>query len=255
MRSIDLNCDLGESFGAWQMGDDNAVMPHVSSINIACGFHAGDPLTMKRTVDRAVDLGVAIGAHPGLPDKVGFGRRAIAISPSELYADTLYQIGALAAFVVARGARLQHVKPHGALYHMLEQKLDLAQAFSAAVLAFDRRLQLVGLSGGQLVAVGAAAGLSVAHEVFADRRYLANGQLVPRGQTGAVIDTPSAAAMQLGQLLTEGRVCAIDGEWVALRADTVCLHGDRADAAAFAQQLNNELTVAGYQIRALGVSA
>jgi 5-oxoprolinase (ATP-hydrolysing) subunit A len=254
MRSIDLNCDLGESFGAWHMGDDEAVMPHVSSINIACGFHAGDPLTMQRTVDRAIALGVAIGAHPGLPDKVGFGRRAIAISAKELYADTLYQIGALAGFVQAGGARLQHVKPHGALYHLVEQKADLAQAFCAAVLAFDRRLQLVGLSGGKLVAEGAAAGLTVAHEVFADRRYLANGQLVPRDQAGAVIDSPSAA-VQLSQLLAEGRVNTINNEWVALRADTVCLHGDRPDAAAFALKLRDELIRAGYQIRAMSLSA
>jgi 5-oxoprolinase (ATP-hydrolysing) subunit A len=255
MRSIDLNCDLSESFGAWHCGDDEAVMPHVTSINIACGFHAGDPLTMQRTVARAVALGVAIGAHPGLPDKVGFGRRAIAISADELYADTLYQIGALAGIVQASGARLQHVKPHGALYHLVEQNADLAQAFCAAVRAFDPQLQLVGLSGGQLVAVGAAAGLAVAHEVFADRRYLANGQLVPRSQAGAVIDSPSAAAEQLGQLLAEGRVCAIDKQWVALRADTVCLHGDRPDAAAFAIKLRDELTQRGYQIRAMGLSA
>lgn len=252
MRSIDLNCDLGESFGAWTMGDDALVMPQVSSINIACGFHAGDPLTMKRTVDNAIALGVAIGAHPGLPDKVGFGRRAMVISPPELYADTLYQIGALAAFVQARGGRLQHVKPHGALYHQLEQSPDLAQAFCAAMLAFDRQLRLIGLSGGQLVAIGAAAGLAVANEVFADRRYLASGHLVPRGRSDAVIHTAAAAAAQLGQLLREGRVGNIDGESIALRADTVCLHGDRADAAAFAQQLRHELTNAGYQIRALG---
>lgn len=245
---IDLNCDLGESYGPWKMGEDEAVIPFVSSISIACGFHAGDPHTMQRTVQRAVKANVAIGAHPSLPDRVGFGRREMKIAPSEVYADTLYQIGALSAFAVASGTWLNHVKPHGALYHMAERDPLIAEAIVRAVKDYDSTLILVGFSGGNLLKAGAAEGLQVAHEVFADRHYEANGQLTPRNIESSVIHDPQVAAAQLMHLLKEGSMPTRQGTRVMLKADTVCLHGDRPHAGAFAAAVREVLVAAGWHI-------
>jgi 5-oxoprolinase (ATP-hydrolysing) subunit A len=237
MPEIDLNCDLGESFGAWTIGDDLGVMPHVSSVNVACGFHAGDPRTMAQTVAAAMAAGCAIGAHPGLPDRVGFGRREMRLSANELYTDTLYQIGALAAFARARGVALHHVKPHGALYHQVERSTELADALIDAVHAFSSDLVLVGLANGALLA-RATGRLSVKHEVFADRGYDADGRLLPRASAGALIDNPLAAASALLKRLKRGP------------ADTVCIHGDRANAAHFAATLRGEIERGGWSVRA-----
>jgi len=245
---IDLNCDMGESFGAWTMGDDAGVMPWVSSVNIACGFHAGDFMTMQRTVILAAEHGVAIGAHVSLPDLQGFGRREMAISPSEAHAATLYQIGALAAFVHAQGQRLHHVKPHGALYNMAAKDAKLAEAIANAVHDFDPRLVLFGLAGSALPHAGAQLGLVVAHEAFADRRYRDDGSLTPRREDGAVIHDVDTAVAQAVQIAARGNASTRDGKRVDIRADTICVHGDRPDAAIFAQRLNAALKGAGVGI-------
>jgi UPF0271 protein len=255
MRSIDLNCDMGESFGAWRMGADMAVMPWITSANIACGFHAGDPTTMLATVRAAADAGVAIGAHIGLPDLVGFGRRALAVSPAELYAMTVVQLGALAAVAQTAHLRVGHLKPHGALYHMAEQDLALAQALVDAIRDVDATVRLVGLAGGALVRVGEASGLTVAHEAFADRRYLADGRLVPRGQAGAVIEDIDTAVRQAIALAVDGTVSTLDGASIPVHADSLCVHGDRPDAAAFAQALHDGLRGAGMVLRRCGADA
>ncbi|HET6806532.1 MAG TPA: 5-oxoprolinase subunit PxpA [Frateuria sp.] len=255
MPTIDLNCDMGESYGAWRMGADTAVMPWITSANIACGFHAGDPLTMRATVQAAAGAGVAIGAHIGLPDLAGFGRRAMAMAPAELYALTVVQLGALAAMARTAGAEVTHLKPHGALYHMVEQDPALAQAVVQAIRDVDPGLRLVGLAGGALVHAGRDAGLAVVHEAFADRRYRADGHLVARGQPGAVIEDPAAAVRQAVVLACEGVVDSVDGEPVRVRADSLCVHGDRPDAALFAQALHEGLRAAGVTLRACGVPA
>jgi len=243
--TIDLNCDLGESYGAWRMGEDEAVLPLISSASVACGFHGGDPAVMRRTVRLALAHGVAIGAHVSLPDLQGFGRREMRISADEAYEFTLYQVGALHAFVHAQGARLAHVKPHGALYNMAARDGALAGAIAAAVHDFDPALVLYGLAGSALPAAGVARGLAVAHEAFCDRAYEADGSLTPRSQPGAVLDDPAAAAAQVLALLREGMVAARTGSRVAIRCDSVCLHGDRPDAAAFARSLRAALQSAG----------
>src|SRR5690606_4700268 len=188
MNMIDLNCDMGESFGAWQMGADAEVFAHITSANIACGFHAGDPLTMQATVNAAIEHGVAIGAHPSLPDLQGFGRREMRISAAEAYALVMYQMGALSAFAQTRGARVTHIKPHGALYNMAARDVVLAGAIASAVHAVDPRLILVGLANSELPRAGERFGLRVAHEGFADRRYCADGSLSPRSAPGSVIN-------------------------------------------------------------------
>ncbi len=249
---IDLNCDMGESYGAWQMGQDTLVLRHVTSANIACGMHAGDPLTMQRTVAAAVAHGVAIGAHPSLPDLQGFGRRTMAITANEAYALTLYQIGALSVFAHAAGSRLHHVKPHGALYNMAARGAALAQAIAQAVRDADAALILVGLAGSALPAAGAALGLKVAHEAFADRRYEADGSLTPRSEKDAVIDDVDAAVAQALAIATHAGVNTREGKTLVLHADTICVHGDRADAAIFAERLRAALDQAGVRVRALG---
>ncbi len=247
-RTIDLNCDLGESFGAWRMGADADVMPCISSANIACGFHAGDPDTMQRTVALALAAGVAIGAHVSLPDLVGFGRREMRVSPAEAHAMTLYQIGALAAFVRAAGTRLVHVKPHGALYNMAARDVALADAIAAAVRAFDPSLRLVGLAGSELPRAGERAGLAIAHEAFADRRYRDDGMLAPRGTGGAVIDDIGIAVAQALAIARGDRITTQSGGTLVLQADTICVHGDRADAGTFARRLHAALDDAGIRI-------
>lgn len=247
---IDLNSDIGESFGAWRMGDDAGVLAHVTSANIACGFHAGDPATMRRTVALAAQRGVAIGAHVSLPDLAGFGRREMKIGADEAYALTLYQIGALAAFAHAAGRRLHHVKPHGALYNMAACDAALADAIARATRDFDANLILVGLAGSELVRAGERAGLAVAHEAFADRRYEADGSLTPRSEADAVIEGVDAAVAQALSIATRGRAVACDGGEIALRADTLCVHGDRPGAALFAARLRAALEQAGVDVHA-----
>jgi len=249
MPDIDLNCDMGESFGAWSMGQDAQVMPWISSANIACGFHAGDFATMQRSVTLAQQHGVAIGAHVSLPDLQGFGRREMRVSADEAHALTLYQLGALDAFARAAGTRLAHVKPHGALYNMAARDAALADAIARAVREFDAGLVLFGLAGSALPRAGTAAGLRVAHEAFADRRYQADGSLTPRSAGGAVIEDVDAAVAQAVHIATMGKVDTHDGGTFELHADTICVHGDRPDAALFARRLSEALRSAGVQIR------
>ncbi len=250
MQTIDLNCDLGESFGAWSMGNDKAVLGFISSANIACGFHAGDANTMLRTTRAAAANGVAIGAHPSLPDLQGFGRREMQISSDEVHALVLYQVGALAAFARVAGTRLTHVKPHGALYNMAARDATLADAIAGAVKVFDAGLLLVGLAGSELPRAGMRAGLRVAHEAFADRRYRRDGSLVSRREPDAVIHDIDAAVKQALAIVVQGKVTAQDGSVFELRADTICVHGDRPDAAQFAEQLRDALLRAGFAIAA-----
>ncbi|SNC62674.1 UPF0271 protein [Hymenobacter gelipurpurascens] len=248
--SVDLNCDMGESFGAYSLGHDEAILPFVTSANIACGYHAGDPAVMKRTVRLALQHDVAIGAHPGLPDLVGFGRREMAISPEEAYDMTVYQLGALAAFVRAEGGNVHHVKPHGALYNMAAVNPGLAEAIAEAVYRVQPEACLYGLAGSAIISAGQKLGLSVAHEVFADRTYQPNGTLTPRRQPNALITEASASIAQVVRMVKEGRVRALSGEDVTIQADTVCLHGDGAHALEFAQQIRVALREEDIAVRA-----
>ncbi|ALW84154.1 lactam utilization protein LamB [Hymenobacter sedentarius] len=248
--TVDLNCDMGESFGAWTLGNDAALMPFITSANIACGFHAGDPAVMKQTVRAALRHGVALGAHPGLPDLVGFGRRNLDISAEEAFDMTVYQLGALAAVARAEGGQLHHLKPHGALYNMAATNAALAQAIAEAVYKVQPELVLYGLAGSELTKAGEKLGLKTAHEVFADRTYQAGGTLTPRRQSDALITSADAALAQVLRMVQEGQVRTQQGQDVAIRADTVCLHGDGAHALEFAQRLNQELRAAGVQLKA-----
>lgn len=241
---IDFNCDLGEG-----CGDDAAILPYVSSASIACGLHAGGPATMAETVALCVRHGVAIGAHPGYDDRAHFGRRDLSLSPREIHALVLYQIGALHAFCVAAGVRLRHVKPHGALYNLAARDDAVGAAVADAVRAFDPALVLFGLSGGASLRAAQARGLRVAHEVFAERRYDADGSLTPRTQPDAVIADVDVAAQQVADMLASNTVRTRNGAVVPIRADTVCLHGDRTDAAVFARRLRAAIEEAGYGVR------
>lgn len=250
MYRVDLNCDMGEGFGAYRLGNDEALMPLISSANIACGFHAGDPGTMARTVALAVRHGVAIGAHPGLPDREGFGRRHMQISPQEAYELTLYQVGAMAAMARAAGGRVQHVKAHGALYNMAAKEPALARAIAQAVADLDPGLLFIGLAGSELIVQAKACGLRVASEAFADRTYQPDGSLTPRSRDDALVASDEAAVAQVLEMVTAGRVRATNGEWIALQADTICLHGDGANALSFAQRVRAALQAEGVDIRA-----
>jgi 5-oxoprolinase (ATP-hydrolysing) subunit A len=248
---IDLNADVGESLGPWSLGEDEALIPLVSSVNVAAGLHAGDPVGMGRTVALAARLGIAVGAHPGYPDLAGFGRRAMALTEEEIEAAVLYQVGAVGAFAVAAGVQLQHVKAHGALYNRAARDQEAADAIARAVRRYSPALVLVGLAGSAMVAAGREAGLAVAEEAFADRAYEADGTLRPRDAPGAVIDDPAGAAAQaLG--IVRGTVQAFDGTPVSVRADTICVHGDLPGAAARARAVRVALAEAGVEIKAPG---
>jgi UPF0271 protein len=246
---IDLNCDMGESFGAWTMGTDTEVLASVSSANIACGYHAGDPAVMRRTVRSARDAGVAVGAHPGLPDLLGFGRREMRVQPADVEDMVLYQVGALAALAAAEGVRLRHVKAHGALYNMAARDVSLASAIARSVAAFDRDLLLFGLAGSVLLEAGRNAGLRVASEGFADRAYEPDGSLTPRSRPGAVIDDPDRVVERAVRMVTQGRVTATDGSEVALQVDTLCTHGDTPGAQALVRRLRAGLESQGVAVR------
>ena len=248
MKTLDLNCDMGEGFGAWKMGDDAALLDHVTSANIACGFHAGDPGTIHRTVELALEKGVAIGAHPSLPDLQGFGRRDMNVSAEEAYDLVLYQIGALAGFATACGGKLAHVKPHGALYNMAAKDARLARAIARAVRDFDAALVLFGLAGSELVRAGGQAGLKTANEVFADRTYQADGSLTPRTQPDAMIHDADAAIAQVRRMVGEGRVRSQQGSDVPVQPDTLCIHGDEPGAVDFAKRIRQALAADGVRV-------
>jgi UPF0271 protein len=244
-RSIDLNADMGESFGAWQMGDDAALMPWITSANIACGFHAGDPATIAATVALAVRHGVAIGAHPGLPDLQGFGRRNLQVSEEQVYQMTLYQAGAVRAFAEAAGDRLHHLKAHGALYNMAAKDAALSRGLVRAVRALGDGVRMMVLAGSTMEAVARDAGLAVRCEVFADRRYLPDGSLAPRTRPDALITDEAEAVAQVLRMVGEGSLVAVDGSVVPVRADTVCIHGDKPTAVPFVLALREALSATG----------
>ncbi|MEW9501023.1 5-oxoprolinase subunit PxpA [Jeotgalibacillus marinus] len=252
MLRVDLNCDMGESFGAYKMGNDEDILNYVTSANIACGFHAGDPSTMKKTVNLALEKGVGIGAHPGFNDVVGFGRRNIAMTPEEVYDLVVYQIGALNGFVKASGATLQHVKPHGALYNMAARDRNLAKAIAKAVYDVDSTLVLFGLSGGELILAGEQAGLKTASEVFSDRTYQVTGELTSRTEANALIEDDNQAVEQVVRMIKEQKVQATTGVDVAIKADTICIHGDGAHALTFAKQINETLKAEGIELTGIG---
>ncbi len=251
MDRVDLNCDMGESFGAYALGADDAVLPYITSANIACGFHGGDPAVMRRTVRAAQEHGVAIGAHPGFPDLVGFGRRRMDVTPAEAYDMVVYQVGALLGFTRAAGARLAHVKAHGALYNMAVRDRALAEAIASAVRDVDSSLVLFGLCGSELVAAGERAGLVTAAEAFADRNYLADGALVPRDRPDALVSDADEALRRVVRMARDGRVRALDGTDIPLRADTVCVHGDGPHAAELARALREGLEREGITVAAV----
>ena len=249
---IDLNCDMAESFGAYRIGADDAVFPFITSANVACGFHGGDPSVMRAAVARARELGVAIGAHPGLPDLIGFGRRTMDVTPDEVHDMVVYQTGALLGFANAAGVELQHVKPHGALYNMAVTRADLSAAIARAVRDVDKGLVLYGLPGSHMISEAESVGLKTAAEVFADRNYMSDGSLVSRRRPDALIHDTGEAVRRTVRMVREGKVRSVDGDDIAIRADTVCIHGDGAHAAEFARALREEFRAEGIAVEAVG---
>ncbi len=248
--TIDLNSDLGESFGAWRVGDDDAMFRVVTSANVACGFHAGDALTMARSAASAAREGVVLGAHPGYRDLAGFGRRALDTSPAEIAAELLVQLGALDGVARASGIRVRYVKAHGALYHRLAADAAAARAFVEAVAAYDPTLPVLGPPASEIERATDAAGLRFAREAFVDRGYAADGSLVPRGEPGAVVDDPAAAADRALELVETGGIAADDGSRVELAPDSLCLHGDTPGSVAIARAVRTALEGAGVSIEA-----
>lgn len=249
---VDLNADIGESFGVYTIGHDIGLMKSITSGNIAAGFHAGDPTVLRETIRLARMSGVAVGAHPGLPDLVGFGRRDLRVTIQEAEDLVLYQVAAVAGVAAAEGVRLQHVKPHGALFTMAVRDRDLAGAIARAVAAIDKSLILFGASGSEILRAGRQAGLRVAAELFADRAYEPDGSLVSRHEAGAVIDDANAVVSRAVRMVKERSVVAIDGTLVPLDVDTVCVHGDTPAADALAAKLRAGLEAAGVSVKAIG---
>jgi len=248
--SVDLNSDVGESFGRWELGDDAAMLRLVTSANVACGFHAGDPTTLRRTCTAAAERDVAVGAQVGYRDLAGFGRRFIDMEPAELTDDVLYQLGALDAMARAAGTRVSYVKPHGALYNAVVHHEEQARAVVEAVLTYDASLPLLGLPGSVLLDIAADAGLRTVREAFADRAYTPEGTLVSRREDGAVLHDPEDVARRVVQMVTEGTVIAVDGSTVAVAAESVCVHGDSPDAVAMAARVRAGLVAAGVELAA-----
>ncbi|MBV7507053.1 LamB/YcsF family protein [Bacillus sp. sid0103] len=241
MNIVDLNSDLGESYGVYSIGNDQEVLKYISSANIACGYHAGDHNVMFETVRLAKKYRVQIGAHPGLPDIPGFGRREMYLSPREIYNLVIYQIGSLAAVCKVNGTTLSHVKPHGALYNMAAKNLQIAKAIAEAIVDFDPTLVLFGLSGSELVKAGEEKGLFVAHEVFADRTYQPDGTLTLRSKENALIHDTHVAINRVIRMIKEGKVTAVDGTDIMIKADTICVHGDSPKALEFVTELKHAL--------------
>ncbi len=251
-RSIDLNADVGEGLGPWPMGADAALIPLVSSVNIACGVHAGDPVTIRRTVRLALEVGASLGAHPGYPDLVGFGRRELAMTPGDVAASVLYQVAAVAGIARAEGGVLRHVKPHGALYHRLAADREAAAAVTAALASLDRGLAVVGPPGSALLAAAAAAGLDAIGEGFADRVYEPDGRLRSRSLPDALIGDPARAVAQAVSIARDGWATAVDGSRVEVRAQTLCVHSDTPGAPVIAATVRAALVDAGLDVRSPG---
>ncbi len=250
MKTIDLNCDMGESFGAWKMGDDRGIISLISSANVASGFHAGDPATIRETVALAVEHGVAVGAHPSLPDLQGFGRRPMKVSPPEVYDLVLYQAGAVEAFARAAGTRLHHVKIHGALYNMAARDAELSEAIARAVRDLGGGVLLYGLSGSAMMTAAAALGVRAVGEVFADRSYQPDGTLTPRSEPGAMITDAAASVAQVLTMVEQGKVRALSGAEIPVDAGTLCLHGDQPGAVRFAKALRETFAARAIEVRA-----
>ncbi len=251
---VDLNGDVGEAASGGLADQDRSLMPHLTSANVACGFHAGDPGVMRATVALAREHGVAVGAHPGFPDPEGFGRRELQFSPRDVEDFVVYQVGALAAIAAGQGVRLQHVKPHGALFNMAVRDGSLADAIARAAAAIDPTLILVGLPGSELVAAGKRAGLRTASEGFADRAYQPDGTLVPRDLEGSVLQDAEAVVPRVLRMVRDRVVHAVDGTVVPLEVDTICVHGDTPGAADLAARIRSALTTAGIEVKAVGQS-
>jgi UPF0271 protein len=249
---IDINCDMGESFGPWQMGTDAEVLPHITSANIACGAHAGDPSVMRRTVRMARAAAVRVGAHPGFADLQGFGRREMKVEPAELEDSLIAQIGALTAIAQAEGTPLQHVKAHGALYNMAAREPALAAAIARAIAACGTNLIMFGLPNSPMIEAGKAAGLRVAAEGFADRSYEEDASLTPRSRPGAVIHDPDAVVLRAVRMVRDGIVLTSGGREVPLAVDTICLHGDTPGAPELARRIHEALTAAGVTVAPIG---
>ena len=242
MYQIDLNCDLGESFGNYKIGMDEEVIPLISSANVSCGYHASDPIVMQKTIAMTKKFGTAVGAHPGFPDLMGFGRRNLSVSPAEAKAYTLYQLGALDAFCITQGVKLQHVKPHGALYNMAAKDYELARGICEAIYEFDKDLIVLALSGGQLIRAGQDIGLRTALEFFSDRAYEEDGTLVNRRKEGAVITDENEALARVVRMIKENKLTAITGKDISIKADSVCVHGDGVKALEFVKKIREKLT-------------
>lgn len=254
MKVVDINCDLGESYGQAVVGQDDVLMPMLSSANIACGFHGGDPATIHRTVRLAQSHGVSIGAHPSYPDLAGFGRRHMDLTPQDVYDCMLYQMGALSGFVRAAGESLHHVKPHGALYNAACRNVELAEAIVNAIFYFDKYLILYGPPGSAMEAAAHQTGIRFFREVFADRTYQADGSLTPRSQSGSMINDSSEAIRQVDDILLRGYAVSVDGRQVPMRGDTICIHGDGPHSVELLSSLHRHLNDIGFEITSLYAS-
>ncbi|MFZ2445375.1 MAG: 5-oxoprolinase subunit PxpA [Syntrophobacteraceae bacterium] len=249
---IDINCDMGESYGAYRIGEDEKIIRYITSANIACGFHAGDPMVMARTVELAGAHGVAVGAHPGYPDLMGYGRRNLETFPGEIKNYVLYQIGAMSAFARAAGLEMRHVKPHGALYNHAAKDERAASEIIEAVKSFDPGLVLFALAGSLCAKMATAAGLEVAREAFPDRAYTRDGRLAPRKLEGAVIHDPQKVRERVLKLVKTGKLASIEGEEITLDADTLCVHGDTPGAWELAREIRQTLESAGVTVAPVG---
>lgn len=249
MIAVDLNCDMGESTTSQKIGDDEGVMPFISSANIACGFHGGDPQVIAATIALAKNHQIAIGAHPSFPDRENFGRKEMELDPAEIRNLIIYQVSALRGIAASMNAMLTHVKPHGALYNMAARRQDYAEAIADAVKTIDPTLVLYGLSGSLMLTAAAEIGLTTSAEVFADRSYQDDGSLTPRTQPGAIIADVSEAVQQVVGMVKEGRVRSMNGRWIELKADTICIHGDTPGAAGYAKAIRHGLEEAGIIIK------
>lgn len=252
MYKVDLNSDLGESFGSYTIGMDEQVIQYVSSANVACGWHAGDPLVMEKTIQMAKENGISVGAHPGFQDLMGFGRRNMNVSPKEAKAYVQYQVGALMAFCKAANHPMVHVKPHGALYNMAAKDYALAKAICEGIKEVDENLILLGLSGSEFIRAAKDVGLRVAQEVFADRAYEEDGSLVARTKPGAVITDENEAIARVVRMVKEGKVTAVTGKDIEIQADSICVHGDNAHALQFVEKIRKVLSEEGITICPLG---
>lgn len=249
MYTVDLNSDLGESFGRYTIGNDDKIIPLISSANVACGYHASDPVVMGKTIAMAKEAGIRVGAHPGFPDLMGFGRRNMNVTPAEAKAYVLYQLGALDAFCRVNGVKMQHVKPHGALYNMAAKDYTLSTAICEAIKEFDSNLIVLALSGGQLAKAAQDMGLRTAMEVFADRGYEEDGTLVDRRKEGAMITDENEAIARVIRMVKEKKVTAVTGKDIPIQADSICVHGDGEKALAFVKKIREALTAEGIEIK------